>query len=214
MCTPQNNGFNSLFQYNVHFYLLCCLWKFFLVKVIPGKTCVIAEILSKMVMGQQPTVAFQKCFWRKGIKMMQFLITIETKTLKKLIVKKMLIVKKNDTNPINFKVEQRRLKQIKSVVHLLTPSYHSVCCCCSVTTLCFFVSLCAAHGLQHVRFTCPSRSEVCLNSCPLSQWYYLTISSSVTPFPFCLHSFPVSQVLVFESSPHSSSGLSIHIQKK
>ena len=122
--------------------------------------------------------------------------------------------KKNDTNPINFKVEQRRLKHIKSVVHLLTPSYHSICCCCSITTLCLFVSLCAAHGLQHVRFTCPSRSEICLNSCPLSQWYYLTISSSVTPFPFCLQSFPVSQVLVFESSPRSSSGLSIHIQKK
>ena len=95
----------------------------FLVKVIPGKTCVIAEVLSKMVMCQQPTVAFQKCFWRKGIKMMQFLITIETKALKKLIVKKMLIVKKNDTNPINFKVEQRRLKHISLYLLLLFNHY-------------------------------------------------------------------------------------------
>ena len=33
---------------------------------------------------------------------------------------------------------------------------------------------------------------VCSNSCPLSQWCYLTISSSVTPFSFCLLSFPAS----------------------
>ena len=34
--------------------------------------------------------------------------------------------------------------------------------------------------------------RVCSNSCPLSQWYYLTISSSATPFSFCLQSFPAS----------------------
>ena len=28
------------------------------------------------------------------------------------------------------------------------------------------------------------------DSCPLSQWCYLTISSSATPFSFCLQSFP------------------------
>ena len=122
--------------------------------------------------------------------------------------------KKKILIPVNFKVEQRRLKQIKWVVHLLTPSYHPICCCCSFTKSCLSVSPYAAHGLQHVRLTCPSQSEICSNSCPLSQWYYLTISSSVTPFPFCLQSFPVSQVLVFESSPLSSSGLSIHIRKK
>ena len=32
--------------------------------------------------------------------------------------------------------------------------------------------------------------QVCSNSCPLSWWYYLTISSSATPFSFCLLSFP------------------------
>ena len=40
---------------------------------------------------------------------------------------------------------------------------------------------------------CPSLSpKVCSNSSPLSQWCYLTISSSGTPFSFCLQSFPLS----------------------
>ena len=48
-------------------------------------------------------------------------------------------------------------------------------------------------GLQHARLPCPSLSPgVCSNSCPLSQWCYLTISSSVTPFSFCLQFFPAS----------------------
>ena len=46
------------------------------------------------------------------------------------------------------------------------------------------------HGLQHARLPCPSLSpRVCSNSCPLSQWYHSTISSSAAPFPFCLQSF-------------------------
>ena len=49
------------------------------------------------------------------------------------------------------------------------------------------------HGLQHIRFPCPSPSpEACSNSCPLSQWCHPTISSSVIPFSFCLQSFPTS----------------------
>ena len=47
------------------------------------------------------------------------------------------------------------------------------------------------HGLQHAMFPCPSPGA-CLNSCPLSQWCHPTISSSVIPFSFCLHSFPAS----------------------
>ena len=35
-------------------------------------------------------------------------------------------------------------------------------------------------------------SGVCSNSCPLSQWCYPTISSSVTPFSWCPQSFPAS----------------------
>ena len=34
---------------------------------------------------------------------------------------------------------------------------------------------------------------VCSKSCPLSQWCYLTISSSVTPFSSCPQSFPASR---------------------
>ena len=50
------------------------------------------------------------------------------------------------------------------------------------------------HGLQLTRLLCLSLSpRVCSNSCPLSQWYHPTISSSVTPFSFCLQSFPASR---------------------
>ena len=35
--------------------------------------------------------------------------------------------------------------------------------------------------------------RVCSNSCSLSQWCYLTISSSATHFSFCLQSFPASE---------------------
>ena len=42
------------------------------------------------------------------------------------------------------------------------------------------------HGLQHVKLPCPSLSpRVFSNSCPLSWWYYPTISSSVIPFSSC-----------------------------
>ena len=49
------------------------------------------------------------------------------------------------------------------------------------------------HGLQHTRPPCPSPSPgVYSNSCPLSQWYHPTISSSILPFSSCLQSFPAS----------------------
>ena len=49
------------------------------------------------------------------------------------------------------------------------------------------------HGLQHSRLPCPSLSpRVCSNSCPLSQWYHPTISSSVVPFSSCPQSFLAS----------------------
>ena len=44
-----------------------------------------------------------------------------------------------------------------------------------------------------IRLPCPSPSpRICLNSCPLSRWCYLTISSSATPFSICLQSSPAS----------------------
>ena len=50
-----------------------------------------------------------------------------------------------------------------------------------------------AHRLQHAKLPCPSlSSRVCSDSCPLSWWCYLTISSSAALFFFCLLSFPAS----------------------
>ena len=49
------------------------------------------------------------------------------------------------------------------------------------------------HGLQHTRLPCPSLFlRTCSDSCPLSQWCHLTISSSIIPFSSCLQSFPTS----------------------
>ena len=49
-------------------------------------------------------------------------------------------------------------------------------------------------GLQHAKLLCPPLSPgVCPNSCPLSQRFYLTISSSLTLFSGP-PSFPVSQL--------------------
>ena len=56
-------------------------------------------------------------------------------------------------------------------------------CCCSLRP----------HGLQHARLLCcPPFPRVFSDSCPLSQWCYLNISSSATLFSFCLQSFPTS----------------------
>ena len=46
---------------------------------------------------------------------------------------------------------------------------------------------------QHARFPCPSPTPgPYSNSCPLSQWYHPTISTSVVLFSSCLQSFPAS----------------------
>ena len=67
------------------------------------------------------------------------------------------------------------------------------------------------HGLQHIRLPYLSPTPwTCSNSCPSSQWYHPTISSSVVPFSSCLQSFPASG-----SSPMSqffeSGGQSIRV---
>ena len=49
------------------------------------------------------------------------------------------------------------------------------------------------HGPQHARPPCPSPTpRVYSNSCPLSWWCHLTISSSVIPFSSCPQSPPAS----------------------
>ena len=51
------------------------------------------------------------------------------------------------------------------------------------------------HGLQHARLPCPSLSPgVCSSSCPMSQWWHPTISSSVVPFSSCPQSLPASVI--------------------
>ena len=68
------------------------------------------------------------------------------------------------------------------------------------------------HGLQHARPPCPSPTPgVYSNSCPLSQWCYPTISSSVVPFSSCRQSFPASgsfQMSKFFTSGGQSTGVS------
>ena len=57
------------------------------------------------------------------------------------------------------------------------------------------------HGLQHIKLPHPSTSHgACSNSCPLSQWYHPTISSSVVPFSSHLQSFPAIRVFSNEST--------------
>ena len=50
-----------------------------------------------------------------------------------------------------------------------------------------------SHQLQHARCLCPSLSpRICSNSCPLHQWWYLTISSNATHSSSCPQSFTAS----------------------
>ena len=49
------------------------------------------------------------------------------------------------------------------------------------------------HGLQHAILPCPSPTpRTCSNSCPLSQWFHPTISSSAVSFSSHLQSFQAS----------------------
>ena len=66
-------------------------------------------------------------------------------------------------------------------------------------------------GLQYIRLPCPSPSSgASSDSCPLSQRCYLTISSSASPFSFCLPSFPASQSFLM-SQLSESGGQSIGV---
>ena len=57
------------------------------------------------------------------------------------------------------------------------------------------------HGLQYSRLPCPLPTpRACSNSCPLSSWCHLTISSSVVPFTSYLQSFPASGFFSNESA--------------
>ena len=68
------------------------------------------------------------------------------------------------------------------------------------------------HELHHIRLLCHLLSpRICSNSCPLSWWCYLTISSSVALFSSCPQSFPTSvsfPVSQFLASGGQSTGAS------
>ena len=66
----------------------------------------------------------------------------------------------------------------------------AICSCCSVVKSC--LSLCNSMDCSMTGSFLPLSLRVCSNSCPLSPWCYLTISSSANPFSFCLQSFPAS----------------------
>ena len=69
------------------------------------------------------------------------------------------------------------------------------------------------HEQEHARPPCPSPTpRVYPNSCPLSQWCYPTISSSVIPFSSCPQSFSASgsfQMSQLLASGGQSIGISV-----
>ena len=82
--------------------------------------------------------------------------------------------------------------------------YHSDSCLISIFSLSLSLIISSVQSLSHVwlfaiqwtaacQASCPSPTpRIYPNSCPLSQWYHPTISSSVVPFTSHLQSFPAS----------------------
>ena len=87
----------------------------------------------------------------------------------------------NDSNSIF-----QRLNCLHFIKKILTISF---CCHLSLSQVQSF----AIPWTQNTRLICPPLSfGVCSNSCSLSWWCYLTISTSATVLSFCLQYFPVS----------------------
>ena len=77
------------------------------------------------------------------------------------------------------------------------------------------------HGLQHARTPCLSPTpRVYSNSCPLSQWCHITISSSAVPLSSLLQSFPASglfqmnQLFALGSKVLEFQSIGVHLQGK
>ena len=113
-----------------------------------------------------------------------------------------------------------RRREWQGELPVFTASSLTADCCSSVTRSCPTLW---PHGLQHARLPCPLLSPgMCSNSCPLSQWCYPTISSSVIAFSSCLQSFPssgsfpMSQLLVMGGQgigvSSSASVFPMHVQ--
>ena len=81
--------------------------------------------------------------------------------------------------------------------HYLEYAYYSCPCHYSVHAYFIVVQLLSHVQLLAIPWTMacqapPLSPRVCSDSCPLSWWCYLTISSSATPFSFSFWSFPAS----------------------
>ena len=83
--------------------------------------------------------------------------------------------------------------------------YHQ-CCCCLVIKLC--LTLCDPMDCSTPGFPILHYLWVCSNSCPLSGWCYLTISSSAAPSPFAFNLSPHQNLFQWVSSSHPSGGQS------
>ena len=85
--------------------------------------------------------------------------------------------------------DSNMLLQSKVNIFRKTPLFQKHCCCQSINHIRLFETT------QTVVCQAPLSSTIsqsCSNSCPLSQWCYLTISSSATSLSFCFQSFPTS----------------------
>ena len=73
-------------------------------------------------------------------------------------------------------------KYIANIAIIIYIIFYKICCfCCSVTKSCLFpIPWKGAH-----QAFLSTVSQICTNSCPLSQSYYLTIFPSVVPFNSC-----------------------------
>ena len=77
----------------------------------------------------------------------------------------------------------QKKKKINRITIWSSKSIYGYCCCSIAKSYPTIRN--PMNSLPH-----PSLSlGVCSDSCPLNQWYYVTISSSATPFSFCLQSF-------------------------
>ena len=82
-------------------------------------------------------------------------------------------------------------------VLLLYSFLEPICCSMSSSNCCFLTCIQVSQEADPMDCSTPGSSVlhspgVCSNSCLLIQWCYLTITSSATPFSFCLQSFPAS----------------------
>ena len=91
------------------------------------------------------------------------------------------------------------------IEHLIRGALHITWDFVIVVQLLSWVQLFATAWTTFTSLPCPSVSpRVCSDSWPVSQWCYLTISSSAGLFSFCLQSFPASGS--FPMSWHFTSG--------